>query len=55
MAKLAAKSAPWETGKPFSSAMLCTSTPATDSGENPPACAPLMMNAPISTGWIRDS
>ena len=55
MAKLAMKSAPWEMGNPFFSAMSCTSTPATDSGEKPPAWAPLMMNAPISTGWIRDS
>ena len=54
-AKLAVKSPPCEMGKPFFSAMSCTSTPATDSGEKPPAWAPLITKAPISTGWMRDS
>ncbi len=33
-------------------ARLPTSTPDTDSGEKPPACAPLMISTPITSGLI---
>ena len=43
-AKLAVNNPPCEMGEPFFSAMSCIRTPATDSGENPPAWAPLITN-----------
>ncbi len=36
----------------FSATTVLVMTPKTDSGEKPPAVAPLMMNRPISTGLM---